>query len=279
MQFIVTVSRSYAINDLPGPVYIVVSNLSIVWNFVLSKFLLKAEFNRWHYLSVVFTLAAAGVASQYHSRPENNLHHSKTYEGPRQRTLGLVACIVYSFLTAATSVVSKRVLKSAGANKKNPVCVSEISFANSFIPCVISIPIVAVLGQTTSYQTTYNHVMAIDGQTVVFFIFLTLAVAKMVDRMSKFSLVGLKSAFYYQVLNAAISGGQAIIAILVFKDLLTPDIFISLFLLVVALAFTIKGDMQDSENEKNDKLKGMKQALIEDPEDGVQMAELAHDKK
>jgi drug/metabolite transporter (DMT)-like permease len=238
IQALVTTSRSYAINNLPGPVYVIVSNLSIVWNFMLSKLFLDNQFTHYHYVAIACTIGAAIAASRYRSRDESDFH---TFSAPRW-TWGIVSCVTYSFLTAATSVLASKVLKRAGANKKSRVCVSELSFANSFIPAIVSLPIVLLLKLGPVWEETWDNVEANHQQVGVVAIFVSLALSKMIDRVSKFELINIQSAFYYQVLNAMISGGQAILAILVFHDKLTFEVFFALVLLALALGFTIAGD-------------------------------------
>ena len=251
MQFFVTASRSYAINNLHGAVYVILSNLSIVWNFALSKAFLRASFSTYHHAAIAFTLAAAGMASRYQPHDEAEFVRNSR---PSWKW-GIASCVCYSILTAATSVLASKVLKDAGADKRSIIVVSELSFANSFIPAAIALPVVLLANLGPLWEDTWDHVeneepykveSKYNAEFEVLAILVVLSLSKMADRLSKFALINVSSAFFFQILNALISGGQALLAIAIFRDQMTSGVVIALLLLAFALACTIAGDRQVS---------------------------------
>ena len=116
---------------------------------------------------------------------------------------GIIACVVYTLLTAASSVLAKPMLKRArlqqagslDEHERHRICVAELSFVYSAVPAAVAIPEVAVAGVLPNWKRTFRRVKQDGNTTAVAAIALALALAKMVDRSSKVELIKLRSPF------------------------------------------------------------------------------------
>jgi|EP01046_Picozoa_sp_COSAG06_P039259 drug/metabolite transporter (DMT)-like permease len=215
----VSLLRCYGLNGLPGSTYVVLSCSDIVFNTVLSRFVLKSRFTLYHYSAVIITVAgilmlgisegssgarggcAAGVSS-CRTAPSSIASGSEAAGAAENAdrsfgtSIAVGAALASALLSAINSVLSEFLLSK---DKANPlIAVSEVSFFNSAVPSLLLPIAMTWTGELDLYEAKLTALELVPGAVVtVGCLALGLCLSKMLDRLCKFYIISLSGAFFF----------------------------------------------------------------------------------
>ena len=195
---IVTVFKIYAINALPGSMYVVIANSELVFTSIFSVGYLKLKLNRYQMLSVVLALSAMLCVA---FDTESGGFKSKNKNGAAT-VHGIAFALLSRMLSSFNSVLAQKLL---GKDKKSRWGVMELSLFNSLIPS-IGIPFVlffkreheqwgAKFGELKARSSPAKHTLALLLLTL-------LPLSKFLDRLSKFTIISRRGSIFFSVLDS-----------------------------------------------------------------------------
>jgi drug/metabolite transporter (DMT)-like permease len=186
-------------------------------------------------------LAQAGPAGSAASLPVPAL---QTPEIGVKQIPALAAVLGSALCSAGNSVLSDFLL--AKDKNKGLLAVSEASFFNSIIPFHVMLVMMWVTGEVHQYPNEWHRLEGIGPHMPLFVCLLGcgLALAKMFDRLSKFTIISSSGAFFFAILDTFRRMGTGLLSVWMFGEELTAAKVIALLMTSVAIGLNSKGDQR-----------------------------------
>jgi len=209
----VTGTRAYGLNALPASIYVVCATSDLVFNTLLSRFLLKRTFTVYHYSAVVIAMSGIVLVATDNSK---STHYKCDGDTCADDFLpGILMAVGSAFCSAVNSVLADKLLS---VDKKSALGVAEVSLFNSMVPfSVLWIPMLATQ-EYTRYDDAIRRVRHENALAIFILCCIGLGIAKMVDRASKFTIVTQQGAFFYAVADSVRKVLTAVLAIWIFGE-------------------------------------------------------------
>lgn len=235
----VTGTRSFGLNALPASVYVVCATSDLVFNTILSKIFLGKSFTLFHYAAVAIALAGIVLVATEDSK--SNKYDCDGDTCADDFLPGILMTLGSALCSAINAVLADKLLN---VDKKTLLGVAEVSLFNSAIPfCILWIPLLATK-EYTRYDDALRSVQAQHAVAAFVACCVALGLAKMIDRASKFTLVLMKSAFFYAIVDSFRKVLTGIIAIWAFGEANSWQKYVALALTALAMAVYTYGSRQ-----------------------------------
>ena len=216
-------------NALPGSVYVVLANSDLIFNTILSRLVLKKQFTHFHYLAVV--IAIVGVCLMAVSDLQNAHACGGNVCGDNYYLTGTLMALGSALASAINSVVADKVL----TKDKSMVGVAEISLFNSMMPSAILWVPMLLTSEQEGYDDTVADVRAHNNMVPFVLCCVGLGISKMIDRASKFTMVSMRGAFFYAIVDSFRKVFTAMCAIWVLGEPAEWNTYVALALTNVAM--------------------------------------------
>ena len=204
--------RSYGINALPGPLYVITANTEIIFTTMLNRLWLKKELT-WHQY-VAVNLVMIGVCMGLYD-PSCHCFGSDPYISNKELWIGLSCSILSRFVSALNSNLAEKIL---GNSRKSIIGVNKVSFINSFVPFIL-VPLLGVLvGETKEWKPQIQAAVALQSAAGLTAIFLGLVFSKMFDRLAKFTIVMIQNSVFFGLVDVLMKCTAGFGSVLLFKE-------------------------------------------------------------
>jgi drug/metabolite transporter (DMT)-like permease len=248
-----TFMRSFGIIYLTGIVYVVCANTEIVFVALLSYFVVGKNVNAYQVAGVVLIILAllfAVVDTTTWTFESDGGNSNSTHE---QFITGVTLTIISRFLSACNSLIAAQML---GKNKKSPWGVHELCIAQALAPTIV-LPFTLLISKENERWSELSTNTDTPGHTALGFILLALALTKLVDRTCKMSIIQAKSAIYFEGVDALMKAVAGIGSFLFWRstDKSSWNDFVSLGVIMIAMALTVHGENVEDERAEAEKKK------------------------
>lgn len=249
--------RCVGINGLPGSVYVVASCSDVIFNTLLNKICLKKHFLDLHYAAVLLTCVALTVLTQskeastmdhHHILQQHNATRDLDASGKAQRSdvtqtlVPLLAVLASALCSAGNSVLSDFLFSKD--TQKGLLACTEASFYNSLIPCCVMPIVMFATGEFRRYEPEWNRLESVSPLTpwLACALGAGLAMAKMFDRLSKFTIIQSRNSFFFAILDAFRRMGTGLVSVWMFNEALTAAKLLAFALTTTAIIANSLGD-------------------------------------
>ena len=232
LTFTITLLRNISVNVMPGSVFSLLISTSILFNIVLSKFVLKKVFTYWHLGAAAFCLAAAfssGFASLFTNQED--------LVGVDYR-LGISTAIGAAFFIAVMSIYQEYAQPSWDNYN---VRIVEMTLASSLIASALTVVYGAFTKEMTMWgSASTSATQSRDGLALVICVSCTLPVLKLLVRNTKYATIKNSSAFFFEFAQSAGSLVGSIANILVFGEPWGVGYIVAIVLMTISFGLYIQ---------------------------------------
>jgi len=222
LTFSATLFRNLSVTVMPGSVFGLLISTSIVFNIVLSYFWLKKEFNRWHIAAAVTCLMSAasiGISAFITDQ-----------EGGANYALGIPTAIVAAFCVALLTVWQEDLQpRLDDLNLRLVEMVILSSMISSLLMIVFATFTLEVQAWSLSINATANtSLVLVVGCSVA------LPVLKLLVRNTKYTIIQLSNAFFFEFIQATAALIGSFANILLFNEPWGPGYIVAFILLAAS---------------------------------------------
>lgn len=222
LTFSATLFRNLSVTVMPGSVFGLLISTSIVFNMILSYFWLKREFNRWHVAAAVACLLSAfsiGISAFLTNQ-----------EGGANYALGIPTAIVAAFCVALLTVWQEDLQpRLDDLNLRLVEVVISSSMISSLLMIVFATFTLEVQAWSPSINATAN-----TSLVLVVGCSLALPILKLFVRNTKYSIIQLSNAFFFEFIQATAALVGSFANILLFDEPWGPGYIVAFILLAVS---------------------------------------------
>jgi len=237
--------RYFALNSIPASIYVMVGTSDILFNILLSKFVLRKSFTLCHYIAAVLAMVAImiiGIGAKGGNTCGVNSCLSAWLPG-------IIFTLVGALLAAVTSVGSEYLFKKdgKGGEDSNFQMVCEIGIFYAVYGLLLSpIPLLA-----SSEQNLWNRQVGNVSKPGLFALLcFALLLCKLGFRNFKFAVISYNSAFYFAILNSLKTLLTIISAVIILGEPFTTELAIGFPIVTLALGFYLYGGYLNSQKKK-----------------------------
>jgi drug/metabolite transporter (DMT)-like permease len=232
LTFAITILRNISVNVMPGSVFSLLISTSILFNIVLSKFILKKVFTYWHLGAAAFCLAAAfsiGIASLFTNQED--------VAGVDYK-LGITTAIAAAFLIAVMSVCQEYIQPTWDNYN---VRIVELTIVSSLIASALTV----VYGTFTREMTMWSPAITAatgsrDGLVLVVCVSCALPLLKLLVRNTKYATIKKSSAFFFEFAQATGSLVGSVANVLVFQEPWGVGYIVAIILMTISFGLYIQ---------------------------------------
>ena len=229
LTFIIALLRNIGVNSIPGSAFSLLISTSILFTIVLSSVWLKKKFNIWHINAALFCLASAVTIGA------SELANSK-------ETIGLCSTIGAAFFISFTGVWQEYIQPTWDTYSFR---LAEINIVASLIASVMLL----IFGVITEEIGGWREEIAatyVKNQALVICVSLAIPILKLLIRNSKYSIINVSSAFFFEFVQSSSSLLGSIANILIFGEAWSYSYIAAFALLGISFALYTKAKMVSS---------------------------------
>jgi len=190
LTFIITILRNISVNAIPGSVFTLLISTSILFNILLSWIVLKKKFNQWHLGAALTCMASAlsiGVAALL-------TNQEGTYNYPLGISTGVAGAAAIAVMN-----VAQEYAQPLWDNLN--LRVVEMTLVSSLVASLLIALFGLSTGEVFEWSTALNR--SGDGLALLVCVSIILPVLKLLVRNTKYSIINLTSAFFFEFIQAA----------------------------------------------------------------------------
>jgi drug/metabolite transporter (DMT)-like permease len=229
MTFAITLFRNISVNVMPGSVFALLISTSIVFNMILSWVWLKKNFNRWHIAAALCCIGSAlsiGLTA---------LLTNQEFEPGTNFSLGVPTAIGAAFFIAAMSVWQEQVQPLWDDLNLRLV---EMTLMASLVASAL----VLIYGRLTDELSQWPSLLTAatnpqNGRVLIICISIVLPILKLLVRNSKYSVIQMSSAFFFEFVQAISALGGSFACVLLFDEPWSMGYIAAFILLAASFAF------------------------------------------
>lgn len=191
----ITLSRTMGITSLPPTIYVICANTEIVFETIMTYWLLRRPVSTYQLISV--SLVLLGVLVSLYN-PVTQRYGENQNVSQKVLLAGVAVSLFSRFASSLNTVLADKFL---GKDAKSRMGVLECALANSLIPCLV-LPLALLV--VPEYKD-WGPVLIDRPMNVRFYIALLccmVTVCKHADRLSKFSIVGSAGTMIFAAVDA-----------------------------------------------------------------------------
>jgi len=230
--FTITILRNISVNVMPGSVFSLLISTSILFNIVLSKYLLKRVFTYWHMGAAAFCLASAfsiGFASLFTNQED---FKDVDYK------LGISTAIAASFFIAVMSVCQEYV--QLGWDNYN-VRIVEMTIISSLIATFLTLIYGFLSSEVFTWPSSIsNATQTQSGLVLVICVSCALPVLKLLVRNTKYATIKNSSAFFFEFAQSSGSLLGSVSNVLIFEEPWGVGYIVSILLMAISFGLYIQ---------------------------------------
>jgi len=243
LTFAITVLRNEAIADLPGSVFSLLISTSIIFNMAISWAVLRKPFNLFHAAAALCCLASAmSISGAALFTTEEDPPAAEEVNYVRGVPLALCAAFFVAVMGVAQEVVQP--LWAGPLFDRRMV---EMALASSLIASALIVIYGAALDELRFWEPKLRRASAAaDGAqdqmrvAQLAGVLAVLPILKLVVRNTKYSIINLSNAFFFEFVQASSALLAALASVLAFNERWGPGFVVSMVLLAAAFAFYTK---------------------------------------
>jgi len=229
LTFIIALLRNLGVNSIPGSVFSLLISTSILFTIVLSSLWLKNKFTIWHVNAALFCMASAFTvgASELATNKE---------------TIGVCSTLGAAFFISFTGVWQESIQPTWDEYSFR---LAEINIVASLIASVMLL----IFGVITEEIGEWRGDIAatyMKNQALVICISMALPILKLLVRNSKYSIINVSSAFFFEFVQSSSSLLGSIANILIFREAWSYGYIAAFGLLAISFALYAKAKMVSS---------------------------------
>ena len=240
LTFAATILRNISVTVMPGSVFGLLINTSIIFNMFLSWLWLRKKFNMWHLFAAITCLSSGltiGIAA---------LFTKQEAESGVNYTLGIPTAIVAAFCVAFITVWQEHVQPTLDDLNLRLV---EMIIASS----IISALLIIIYGTFSKEIMTWSpsiEAASSSNPGLVIGCSMALPVLKLLVRNSKYTIIQKSNAFLFEFVqsSAALIGSFA--NILIFGEPWGPAYIAATLLMATSFGLYVKAKLVSKEAEK-----------------------------
>jgi hypothetical protein len=214
---------------MPGSVFSLLISTSIVFNILLSWLWLKKQFNRWHIAAACCCVGSAlsigltALLTNQEFVPGSNFN------------VGIPTAIGAAFFIAIMSVWQEQVQTQWDDVNLRVV---EMTLAASLVASVLVLIFSIITDELKQWpQLLTAATNPPEGRILVICVSIALPVLKLLVRNSKYSVIQMSSAFFFEFVQAVAALAGSVASVLLFDEPWSPGYIAAFILLAASFAF------------------------------------------
>jgi hypothetical protein len=240
LTFAATILRNISVTVMPGSVFGLLINTSIVFNMFLSWFWLHKKFNMWHFFAAVTCLSSGltiGVAA---------LMTSEEAESGVDYIIGIPTAIAAAFCVAFITVWQEHVQPTLDDLNLRLV---EMIIASSIISAMLII-VYATFSKEMTAWTPSIEAAATSNKALIAGCSVALPILKLLVRNSKYTIIQKSNAFFFEFIQASAALIGSFANILIFGEPWGPAYIAAIILMACSFALYVNAKLVEKEAEK-----------------------------
>jgi len=238
LTFVITILRNISVNAIPGSVFTLLISTSILFNILLSWIVLKKKFNYWHLGAALTCMASAlsiGIAALL-------TNQEGTYNFPLGITTGIASAAAIAVMN-----VAQEYTQPLWDNLN--LRLVEMTLVSSLVASLLIVLFGLSTGEVFEWSTELHR--SGEGLVLLICVSVALPVLKLLVRNTKYSIINITSAFFFEFIQAAAALLGSLANVVIFGEPWGLGYVAALLLLALSFGMYSKAKLVAKSAQKN----------------------------